>query len=112
MYEHCEMFSDMLPVKKLLGADGRVHCPHYEETVGKRTYWRHKHLYYNLSTDHRQTAVDRERVSDSEEESVQSCPSDDYQPYLELDDHPGDDTGNPLQSVSSSLQLLATYGVL
>lgn len=89
----------MPPKKKLLGADGRVHCPHCEETVGKRTYWRHKRLYYDSSTDQWQT--DRERITDSEEESLLPCPTDDQQSSLELDDHPEDDSGNPLQSVSA-----------
>ena len=99
----------MLPAKKkLLGADGRVYCPHCEETVGKRTYWRHKRLYYNSSTDQWQTNHERERISDdSEEESVQFSPNNHSQSYLELDDHPGDNPGNPLQSVSPNQRAAA-----
>ena len=96
----------MIPAKKkLLGADGRIHCPHCEGTVGKQTYWRHKHLYYNYSTDQWQMGL--ERISDSEEEleSTQSCPMDSEPSCLELHDHPEDDSGSSLQSTSVSLQL-------
>ena len=75
----------MLPAKKLLGADGRVYCPHCEETVGKRTCWRHKRLYYNSSTDQWQTDHERERISDdSDEESFQFSPNNLSQSYLNL----------------------------
>ena len=95
----------MMPAKKkLLGADGRVYCPHCKETVGKRTYWRHKRLFYNSSTDQWQS--DGERISDSDEEPVHSFPTDGEQSFVELDDHAGDDSGNQVQSMSVSLHLL------
>ena len=54
--------------KRLADADGRVYCPHCEQSVAKRTYWLHKRQYYDLSMNTWLKDDDRVESSTSESE--------------------------------------------
>ena len=56
-------------------ADGRVMCPHCNQSIAKRTYWLHKRCFYDLARD-RWLEDDYIGYSDSDDASVDlhSCP--------------------------------------
>ena len=90
----------MLPAKKrLLDTDGRVFCPHCDQSVAKRTYWLHKRTYFNSTTKEWQKEQDLKRgTSDANDDSFKFVidTRDGDQPLLETDNggsegHPGSD---------------------
>ena len=50
-------------------ADGRVLCPHCNQSVAERTYWLHKRHFYDSARD-RWLEDDYIRYSDSDDASV------------------------------------------
>ena len=102
--------TEMLPAKKrlLLDTDGRVFCPHCEQSVAKRTYWLHKRTYYNSTTNEWQKEQDLKRgVSDANDDPFVIDPRHGSQSLLETDngsseDHPDSDYDLPGHSQSVS----------
>lgn len=101
--------TEMLPAKKrLLDTDGRVFCPHCEQSVAKRTYWLHKRTYFNSTTKKWQKEQDLKRgASDANDDSFVIGVRDEDQSLLEADNggsegHPGSDHGLPAHSQSVS----------
>ena len=101
--------TEMLPAKKrLLDTDGRVFCPHCDQSVAKRTYWLHKRTYFNSTTKEWQKEQDLKRgTSDANDDSFVIDTRDGDQSLLEADNgasegHPGSDhdLGANSQSVS------------
>ena len=103
----------MFPAKKrlLLDTDGRVFCPHCEQSVAKRTYWLHKRTYFDSTTNEWQKDQDlKQGSSDANDNSFVIDPRHGNQSLLETDndsseDHPDSDHDLPIAIGVSQLKL-------
>ena len=98
--------------KRAADVDGRLLCPHCDQSVAERTYWLHKRRYYDSAKDRWLKDGNVEHLfSDSDDASLDlhSCADDRELLLMESDIGEQDDTQETMSFASSTIRIALHY---